>query len=313
MQSVEEQIAPSSILETDALLNRVLSDVLQSLVEQLNILSAGLWLYDATIGTTLLYLDYEDRQIRLGEAILRPGASQRNPLTQWDREYLPLLKHKQVLVQRVQDIAPRSPQYLPVRQHNRQRGIRTIMVIPLFFKDNFLGNITLRSLGAIQFSDDRMNLALAIANQAAIALQFTQSIQRYQSDLAPPASERSAMTTGLPTGAGLTKRELDRVTNYIDDCLAHGVKLDQLAHVVGMSPSHFARSFKRSTGCTPHQYIMQCRLEAAKWLLTTQQSSIERISSELGFANPGQFATFFRKQTGMSPSVYRQNCNSTAS
>lgn len=262
----------------------------------------------------MLYIDYEEHQIRQDKSIFRPGALQQNPLTQWDQEYMPLLKQKQVLVQMVQEIAPRSPQYLPVRRHNRQRGIRTIMVIPLFFKDTFLGNITLRSLQAFQFSSDQMKLALALANQAAIALQFTQLIQQSPSFAVQQASE---YTNGLLSYSfnkeGLTKRELDQVTNYIDDHLAQGVQLAELAYVVGMSPSHFARLFKQSTGCTPHQYLMQCRLEAAKWLLTTQQWSIEQISSELGFANPGQLATFFRKQTGITPSAYRRGYNSTAS
>ena len=310
----EKLLEVPSSLGAEALLDHILRDVLRSLVEQLNILSAGIWLYDDTLGTTMLYLDYEDCQIRQGKSIFRPGALQQNPLTQWDQEYMPLLKQKQVLVQTVQDIAPRSPEYLPVRRHNLQRGIRTIMVIPLFFKDTFLGNITLRSLKAFQFSFDQMKLALALANQAAIALQFTQLIQQPSSVAVRQASEWSNPIQNYPfAGEGLTKRELEQVTNYIDYHLAQGVKLAELAHVVGMSPSHFARLFKQATGCTPHQHIMQCRLQTAKWLLTTQQVSIEQISSELGFANPGQFATFFRKQTGVTPSAYRQGCDSTAS
>lgn len=312
----EAGIEPPS-LGAEVLLDQVLSDVLRSLVEQLNILSAGIWLYDATLGTTMLYLDYEDHHIQQSQAIVRPGALQQNPLTQWDEEYMPLLQQKQVLVQTVEDIAPRSPEYLPVRRHDQQRGIRTIMVIPLFFKDTFLGNITLRSLQAFQFPSDQMKLALALANQAAIALRFTQFVQKSSSVAARQSSESSTRANQrqnyLCAEAGLTKHELDQVINYIDHHLSERVQLAKLARIVSLSPSHFARLFKQSTGYTPHQYTLQCRLEAAKWLLTTQQSSIERISGELGFANPGQFATFFRKQIGIIPSAYRQSCKSTAS
>lgn len=299
----------------EALLNQVLGGVLRSLVEQLNLLSAGIWLYDAAIGTTMLYLDYEDHQIRQGQAIARPGALQQNPLTQWDQEYLPLLQQKQVLIQTMQDVALRSPEYLMVRQHNQRQGIRSLMVIPLFFQDAFLGNITLRSLEAFRFSSDQMKLALALANQAAIALQFAQFVPRSTVTVLPvpqqptPLSQRQSHFAE----AGLTKPEIDRVTNYIDHHLAEGLQLVQLAQIVDLSPSHFARLFKQSTGRTPHQYTMQCRLEAAKWLLITQQDSIEQISSELGFANPGQFATFFRKHTGLTPSAYRQGGKSTKS
>ncbi|NJL23291.1 MAG: helix-turn-helix domain-containing protein [Leptolyngbyaceae cyanobacterium SM1_3_5] len=307
----------------EALLDRVLGDVLRSLVEQLNVLSAGIWLYDAAIGTTMLYLDYEDHQIRQGQAIARPGALQQNPLTQWDQEYLPLLQQKQVLVQTMQDVALRSPEYLMVRRHNQRQGIRSLMVIPLFFQDTFLGNITLRSLEAFRFSSDQMKLALALANQAAIALQFAQLVPRSwrPGTVSSTVMVRPVPSPSIPTNqrqsyfaeAGLAKQELDRVTNYIDHHLAEGVQLAQLAQIVSLSPSHFARLFKHSTGQTPHQYTMQCRLEAAKWLLMTQQGSIEQISSELGFANPGQFATFFRKHTGLTPSGYRQGSKSIES
>ena len=88
-----------------------------------------------------------------------------------------------------------------------------------------------------------MKLALALVNQAAIALQFTQLIQQPPSVAVRQASEWSTPTKGLQSypfaGEGLTKRELDQVTNYIDYHLAQGVKLTGLAHVVGMSPSHF--------------------------------------------------------------------------
>lgn len=312
----EERFEPSNV-GADVLLDQVLGDVLRSLVEQLNVLSAGVWLYDAMLRTTLLYLDYEEHHIQRGQAIARPGAVQQNPLTQWDEQYLPLLLQKQVLVQTVQDIAPRSPEYLPVRRHNQRRRIRTIMVIPLFFEDTFFGNVTLRSLQAFRFSSDQMKLALALVNQAAIALQFTQVVQRSSTVVVPQVVESApSINTWRQNNSfaesGLTKHQLDQVTNYIDHHLSESLQLAKLAQIAGMSPSHFARLFKQSTGHTPHQYTMHCRLEAAKWLLITQQTSIDRISGELGFANPGQFATFFRKQTGMTPSAYRGNCNSTA-
>ncbi len=112
-------------------------------------------------------------------------------------------------------------------------------------------------------------------------------------------------TVGNYSG-GLPKSKLRQVTDYINDNLDQDLRLDDLAAIAQMSPYHFTRLFKQSTGLTPRQYVIRCRIEAAKRLLARWELSITQISQRLGFASHSQITTIFRKHTGTTPTTYRQ-------
>jgi len=62
-----------------------------------------------------------------------------------------------------------------------------------------------------------------------------------------------------------------------------------------MSPNHFASLFKQSIGLTPHQYVIQCRVEAAKHLLRQGELTIAEIADSLGFAHQSHFNHHFKR------------------
>lgn len=66
---------------------------------------------------------------------------------------------------------------------------------------------------------------------------------------------------------GLSDFQFLRVTDYINDCLTQTIKVQDLAELLGISRFHFSRLFKQTTGISPHQYVMQQRIELAKQLL----------------------------------------------
>jgi AraC family transcriptional regulator len=103
----------------------------------------------------------------------------------------------------------------------------------------------------------------------------------------------------------LCRPTLRRVTEYIEAHLDGDLTLAQLGAVVHMSPYHFARLFKRSMGMPPHRFVVQERIDRAMALLATQESSIARISREVGFRTPSHFTTVFRRITGVTPKAYR--------
>jgi AraC family transcriptional regulator len=81
--------------------------------------------------------------------------------------------------------------------------------------------------------------------------------------------------------------------------------LASLAAETGYSKSHFLRAFQASTGTTPHQYIIQLRLEAARRLLRSRSSTMFEIALKCGFANDAHFSRVFRQNFGVSPHQYR--------
>ena len=104
---------------------------------------------------------------------------------------------------------------------------------------------------------------------------------------------------------GLPKYKLCRTLEYINENLENELTVAELASVVEMSPYHFARLFKQSTGFTPHQYLINSRIERAKMLLAEKKLSIAEICEYVGFRSPSHFIALFRKFTSMTPKAYR--------
>ena len=104
---------------------------------------------------------------------------------------------------------------------------------------------------------------------------------------------------------GLPGYRLKRVLDYIGDNLRDDLSLSQLASVVGMSPHYFAELFRKSTGQTPHQYVLLQRIERAKQRLRDPDRSVIEVGLDAGFQNPSHFARAFRKLVGTSPSRFQ--------
>ncbi len=105
---------------------------------------------------------------------------------------------------------------------------------------------------------------------------------------------------------GLSGNKLRRATEFINANLSDDVTLAEIAENVELSPYHFSRAFKRTTGLTPQQYLMQRRMELAKQLLTKIELPIIEISAQVGFKNQSHFTTFFRRLTAMTPKAWRE-------
>jgi AraC family transcriptional regulator len=108
-----------------------------------------------------------------------------------------------------------------------------------------------------------------------------------------------------PWHGGLTPSKLHGVTAYILAHLEHPLSLVELAAVAQMSPAHFARLFKGATGKTPHQYVLQCRTERAKHLLTETTLPLQEIGAQVGYADHSHFTALFRQSVATTPKAYR--------
>jgi AraC family transcriptional regulator len=105
---------------------------------------------------------------------------------------------------------------------------------------------------------------------------------------------------------GLAQSQLKRVIDYMQANLTQDLSILDLATLTSMSESHFSRSFKRSVGISPYQYLMQQRVERAKQLLEKQSIAISTIALDCGFANQTHLTKVFRQMTGMTPKAYQK-------
>lgn len=103
---------------------------------------------------------------------------------------------------------------------------------------------------------------------------------------------------------GLAKYQLRRAIDFIHDNLEKDISLNVLASAVGISPFHFARLFKQSTGLAPHQYLLRCRVERARRMLVGSDASIADIAVRLGFCDQSHLALHFKRVYGVTPKKF---------
>jgi AraC family transcriptional regulator len=105
---------------------------------------------------------------------------------------------------------------------------------------------------------------------------------------------------------GLTRRQVQSVTDFILAHLSQDISLEALAQQIGFSPYHFARLFRQTTGESPHQFVLRQRVEKARHLLKTTDMPLAHIAIESGFANQSHFTRIFKRDLGLTPRAYRQ-------
>jgi AraC family transcriptional regulator len=121
-------------------------------------------------------------------------------------------------------------------------------------------------------------------------------LRRYGSRPEP----RSAPTGQLRSGA------VDTVTEYTHAHLAGEITLEALASAVNLSEYHFARSFRATTGMTPHAFVTEHRLMVARDRLLRSDASVPQVALSAGFSNISHFRRLFRRRYGLTPAGLRQ-------
>lgn len=111
-----------------------------------------------------------------------------------------------------------------------------------------------------------------------------------------------------PTAAAT--RRMAIVLEYIEARLGFDLCLTELSTLVAMSKYHFLRTFKHTSGMTPHQYILGRRLHAAAAALRTSETAVARIALDQGFGDLSTFNHAFRRVMGVPPTAYRATMGS---
>ncbi|NOU87986.1 helix-turn-helix domain-containing protein [Paenibacillus sp. LMG 31460] len=101
------------------------------------------------------------------------------------------------------------------------------------------------------------------------------------------------------------------ITSYFSNHLSEPISLEDMANRASLSISRFSFMFKQRYGISPHQYLINMRVNHAKELLANTELSLESIALYCGFADLHHFSKMFKKRTGSTPGEHRKTNKST--
>ena len=216
-----------------------------------------------------------------GDISITPANIPASYYTEGDDHYFHVQFPTQFLKSVAQSAAELDPDRLELRNEFRIRNLQLEQVLQLLRAELHRGN---GSVGQLYVE--------SLANVLAVNL-----LREYST-----AKPKVAVYEG-----GLGDRTIVQISDYIHAHLDQPIKLADLAEVAGISQFHFSRLFKQSMGMTPHQYLIQQRIEQAKQLLKGTKRAIAEIALECGFNSQSHFSKHVRDATGMTPNNYRKN------
>jgi AraC family transcriptional regulator len=109
-----------------------------------------------------------------------------------------------------------------------------------------------------------------------------------------------------PRQGGLAAWQERRAKELMSANLRGNVSSADLATECLLSAGHFARAFRHSTGLSPHQWLIQCRIEKAHALLREGRLSLAEIARACGFADQSHFTKAYTRRRGISPGAWRR-------
>ncbi len=109
----------------------------------------------------------------------------------------------------------------------------------------------------------------------------------------------------MPKG-GLAPWLEKRAKDYLMSRMGDKVGLYEVAEICGLSPNHFGRAFRLSTGLSPYLWLRNQRIKQAQNLLHDTSLSLVDIALATGFATQSHFANAFKAATGLSPGGWRK-------
>ncbi|WP_157667690.1 helix-turn-helix domain-containing protein [Comamonas serinivorans] len=189
-----------------------------------------------------------------------------------------------------------------------------------------LPNERLRSLAGLECGEENLEiypLGLAISDRKAYAISraigkelalqeigraeyldalltaFGVHIIRNYSNLSSGFSARRAQ-------GGLSPQKWKKIEAYIRENISAKMTIESLAVEVSLSPGHFSRAFKETSGMSPHQFILNMRLSLARGLLEKPNVSFSEVARISGFASNSHMTAVMKRFLGATPSDVRK-------
>jgi len=96
----------------------------------------------------------------------------------------------------------------------------------------------------------------------------------------------------------------DLVESNIND---ETLSVDDIARSIGVSRVQLYRKIKALLNCSVSDYVLERRMQRAKYLLDAGEYSVSEVSYQVGVSSPAYFSTIFKGYFGMTPSAYKKN------
>lgn len=116
-----------------------------------------------------------------------------------------------------------------------------------------------------------------------------------------------ALRQPAPRVGALPKWRLRRVQEHLSAHISEPISLAGLAEAAGLSRMHFAAQFRVATGCRPHDYLLQQRIERAKQLLASTDTPLVEVALSVGFQTQSHFSTVFKRLAGDTPGRWQRS------
>jgi AraC-like DNA-binding protein len=142
--------------------------------------------------------------------------------------------------------------------------------------------------------------------QNIILLEAEARLRRLASDMALRATSQRSTDEAPPHLSGMLGR-FERMATLIASHYQEPLTVADVADAVRMTPTQAMRVFRKFSGMTLHEVLIQHRTSHAQCLLVTTNKKIDTIAAESGFGSPARFYASFQKLVGQSPSAYRRS------
>lgn len=116
-----------------------------------------------------------------------------------------------------------------------------------------------------------------------------------------------ALSEGVMTYTDKSSRMIEEVVAYVNQNISESLSLEVMAENASLSPYHFSRLFKKETGFSPYRFVLETRVNHAKFYLKTTNISIKELAYKVGFQSESSFCTAFKKLIKVTPSDYRNS------
>lgn len=151
---------------------------------------------------------------------------------------------------------------------------------------------------SMRYEIDNAALSFEECLDAFVTVLYTHLLRNYSS-LKPYASNS--------INGGLSPASWRKVNDFIQAHIADTLSLETLASVAKLSPSHFARAFKQTTGQSPHYYVLTSRLTRASEHIRKTEIPLNEIALCSGFSSQSHMTSLMKRLWGTTPAEYRRH------